>query len=143
MQNPIKSILQKAKETEENNKIPELTPDMDPVAYYEMLYLKYKTDIALIMGMEVTAIDKIYEDAKGDIYVAVDVETKRFMVYVTLMSSEAEDRLLRYKAINQNNLQIILFAPNYSDRESVRYIEDDLGVKIIPSLTSLKEYIAY
>lgn len=143
MSNPIKSILQKAKENEEKDKIPELTPDMDAVAYYEMLYLKYKTDIALIMGVEVTGFEKIYQDEEGNISCVVDIETKRFMIYVTLMETEAEERLMGYKAVNKDNLQIILFAPNYCDRASIQHIEGDLGVKIIYSLDELKEFIPY
>ncbi len=141
MENPIKAFLQKEKENEEKNRMPDLTPDIDPVAYYELMYLKYKTDIALIMGMEVTGIDKFYDDAEGNLYVVVDVETQRFMVYVTLMNSGAEEKLLRYKAVNAEDLKIILFAPHYSDINSINYIESELGIKIIYSFDDLKKYI--
>lgn len=103
--------------------------------------IELKVQAALYLGPIVTMFDQEYRNKEKFLLLKSDIETDDLMIAVSLSASGLDVTMNKYTWINENvhksQKNIILLAPNYTDLESIKYIENNLGIKIIKDITQI------
>ena len=96
----------------------------------ELDYLDLKLELAALLARHLVNFDHVYLDEQGNNYLQTDLETGNLVIGITMLSSGADDEMSRYIKVSDGR-QVVLIAPNYADAQSMKFLIEELGVKIL------------
>lgn len=96
----------------------------------ELDYLDLKLELAALLAKNLVNFDHVYLDEQGNNFLQTDLETDSLVIGITMLSSGADEEMYRYTQVSDRR-QVVLIAPNYLDAQSMKFIIEELGVKML------------
>ncbi len=104
-------------------------------------HLDLQLQVTGLLGRFATGFDQTYKNTQISETIMIDIETDFFLIAIYTSPSGAETIIEKYKSVNdvffQSKKKIILFAPNYTDTNSIEGLQESMPLYHAKSITDL------